>query len=100
MHLRAPHKGAFFLARKWSDDQVGNDESGGDSRRRDQHLPAMPSWPINAGGTAGGDQSRIKFGRICVLAGQCRACPLGADLKGKWIRNLRTPHGQMVTPTE
>src|SRR5262249_42203989 len=100
MHLRAPHKGAFFLARKWSDDQVGNDESGGDSRRRDQHLPAMPSWPINAGGMAGGDQSRIKFGPNCVLAGPSPARPPGARLKRKRIPKPRTAHGKMVTPTE
>jgi hypothetical protein len=102
MQLRAPNKGALFLARKWSDDQQGNDgQSGGDSHGDDQHLSTMPFRPVNTSGTAGGDQSRVKFGRICVLAGPCRACPLGADLKREWIRmNLRTPHGRMVTPTE
>ena len=102
MQLRAPSKGALFSRREWSDDQEGNDgKAGGDTRRGDQHMPAVPFGPVNAGGTAGGDQGRVKFGRIRVLTGQCCTRPLGTDLKRERIgMNLRTPHGRMLTPTQ
>ena len=102
MQLRAPSKGALFSRRDWSDDQEGNDgKAGGDTRRGDQHMPTAPFGAVNAGGTAGGDQGRVKFGRIRVLTGQCCTRPLGTDLKRERIgMNLRTPHGRMLTPTQ
>ena len=101
MQLRAPRKGPFFLARAGSDDQEGNDrKAGGDTSRGDQHLPAVPFGSVNASGTAGGDQGRVKFGRIRKFAGQRGTRALGADLERQRLRTLRMPHGRMVTPTE
>jgi len=105
MQLRAPRKGALFSRRetiRCSDDQEGNDDqAGGDSHRGDQHLSAVPFGPIDPGSTAGGNNSRVIFCRIRVLARQSRASSLGTDLKRERISmNRRTPHGRMVTPTE
>ena len=85
-----------------SDDQEGDeDKAGGDTRCSGQHLPAVSFGPVDAGGTAGGDHGRIKFGRIRILAGQSGTRALGTDLKRERIgMNLRTPHGRMVTPTQ
>ena len=86
-----------------NDQRDQNRETGSDSGCGQQHLPAVPPRPVDAGGATGGDQGGVEFRRARINTGQGAAGPLGGRLKRERVgirsaARRKIQHAGMVTP--
>jgi len=63
------------------DEERDHREADGNASGRCQHLPAVAPRAIHTGGTALGNQGRVKLSRVRIGTGQCSASSLGIGLK-------------------